>query len=56
MNVPTLTQAVEEAAVYGVALTTWYPQHGNNAPAERNWSVPTGLERAAAAPGPAASP
>lgn len=39
-SVNSLSEAVARAAeAYGNALNTWYPQHGNNAPAERNLTL-----------------
>ena len=40
ISVETISAAIEEAAKeYGAALETWYPQHGDNAPAERNLTL-----------------
>lgn len=50
--IDSIARAIENAALeYGKALGTWYPQHGANAPAERNLSLYVALALSAALEG-----
>lgn len=52
ISVETISEAIESAAKeYGAALKTWYPQHGNNAPAERNLTLHLAIALKSATPG-----
>lgn len=51
LEVATIEKTIEQAADFQRrALTLWYPQHGNNAPAERNYTVHLALALAMSFP------